>query len=140
MSNNQVIELDALFPTPKTIKINDVTLNLLPITAGQLPAVLRAVEPVLGGITYIYGDQAAKGKEMQLVMSLIAQSGDAINEAIAVMIKQPVEWVKDLPVSTLVQLLSLVVEVNRDFFIQRAEQVVNSLAAMKATTATRGAI
>lgn len=99
-------DLDILVPTPVELVIAGETLTLSPLKVGQLPAFLRAVNPVLPLLTAGDVDWLA----------LFGNRGDDLLRAIAIAAGKPREWVDNLAADEALLLVAKVIEVNADFF------------------------
>lgn len=110
MGGDELQELAALVPPRVTVTVGGESLEIGPVTIGQLPAFMRAVQPVMPAILAQY--------EIDIV-ELLAQHGERLIEAAAVGCGRPAEWVGALDPVAFVELAGAVIEVNLDFFGQR---------------------
>lgn len=106
-------DLNKVIPTVKTIIIAGESLPILPFKVGRLPLVLTAIQPV----AYVLMGQA-DGTTLDILSLVIAHTDDSLN-LLAVLADKPRAWVDDLGLDDAVTLLSELLEVNLDFFVQR---------------------
>ncbi|MFZ6872868.1 DUF6631 family protein [Undibacterium sp. Di27W] len=106
-------DLSKVIPTVKTIIIAGESLPIQPFKVGRLPVVLTAVQP----IAYVLMGNAETAK-LDILNLVIAHTDDSLN-LLAVLADKPRDWVDDLDLDDAVTLLSELLEVNLDFFVQR---------------------
>lgn len=115
--------LEVIAPAERKLRFADRDLIVKPLTVGQLPAIVRAL----------------KGLQMSGdidVLELIDKHADQVIEAAAVAVKLTREEIEAGSVDEFMELVSTIVEVNSDFFVQRvAPQMA---AAMQRAAATLG--
>jgi len=107
----------ALPPAPRVIEIRGETLELTPITIGELPQFLSAVRPI-----------ASQFGQAVDWLNVFAEHGDALVNALAIASRRHHAWVADLSVDDAIHLAEAVLEVNADFFIQRLTPALLHLA------------
>lgn len=119
------------------------TITARPITVGQLPRFVKAIRPAFGALVALVpaasspGGQAGQGAEPFIgnvgdaaaeaaesvdaveLLGLIADHGDAINEAVAIVTGEPREVIEALNLEEAAEVLRAVWAVNQDFFTQR---------------------
>lgn len=112
-------DLAAVIPPKKYLSIAGVDVEIVQIKIGRLPLVLRAVQPLrhmivkqdgpfdMAGMFMLYADEC--------LTLLAALSG------------QPREWIDALDIDDAIRLLSALLEVNMDFFVQRVLPLMPSL-------------
>lgn len=98
-------ELDSLGPPAGAVSVGGETLEVKPLTVGQLPAFLRAVGPILNKLTAPEIDW----------LNLLALRGDELLVALAIATGQPREWVNDLRPDEALLLAAKVIAVNAEF-------------------------
>lgn len=103
---NQLEEL--IIPETK-IELGGETLIVTPIRAGQLPAFIRAVRPVVPCFS----------QEEIDFMALIDEGGEHLLDAVALALSKPRAFVDALDAAELIRAVRCMIEVNVDFFIHR---------------------
>lgn len=102
---------------PSTAKVTLSTgreVIVRPVTMGQLPRFIAAVEPLLGAI----GGLPQEAQELALFAAL-AKHGDAVNSALSVTTKLTAEDFEEMGVDDGALLVLAVFRVNRDLFQRR---------------------
>ena len=110
-------EFDALAHLPVEVSYRGETLQVTPITLGELPAFARAVGPAAPALLAL-GKSFEGGDEMSLAaMDLLEVHGDAVTELVAIGVRRPAAWVRGATrPEELLTLLGVVMQVNADFF------------------------
>lgn len=110
-------EYDALAHAPVAVEYRGETLQVTPITIGELPAFARAVGPAAPALLAL-GKSFESGEETTLAaMDLLEVHGQAVTELVAVGVRRPAEWVRGATrPEELLSLLGVVMQVNADFF------------------------
>jgi hypothetical protein len=101
--------LETLVVEPAILEVAGRTFQVHPLTIGQLPRFTKAVRPLMAEI----------GKDDFDVVALIAEHGERLTEAIAIVTHASVDEIGALPAEAIVPLATAVVEANLDFFAQR---------------------
>ncbi|MEO1752014.1 DUF6631 family protein [Thiofaba sp. EF100] len=91
----------------KTVTIDGRAITVAPIKIRQLPAFVRAVEPI------------AKALAQGDVLAALAQHAEALIEAVCIGAGIERAWLEEREADVLVALAAEVIEVNADFFVQR---------------------
>lgn len=125
-------ELTQLFPSGKQISIKDENLTIKPFKFGELPKVFKTIEPITGSLTQLINN---RDNPAVAIAGIFATGGDSIVELLVIGAKKPVEWVNDLEMDEGIELLTAVIEVNADFFIQK---VLPHLSKVAQKTQTAG--
>lgn len=112
-------DFDAFPPTPQSLAIADIALEITPIRVGEIPALLAAVRP--------FAHRLVDGEPDWL--ELLADQGEALINAIAVASRQPHDWVAALTMDDAIRLATTLFEVNADFFVQRVVPTIQHAAA-----------
>lgn len=119
--------------------VGGVSVELMPLTIGELFAFQQALGPVLR--------QIREGAVELNLMSLMQLDGEALIKAVAVATPFMEEQVRDMAPDDFMRLAAAVVEVNMDFFIHRLtpalDQITDAMgrvtqAAQMAGQAARG--
>ena len=100
-------ELDALANVPQSVTVGGREIAITPIRVAELPAMLRACEPIFALLAG--GD----------VMAAIMRDADSAINAIAIGARLTRAEVDALATDELVDLGSVVLTVNADFFVRR---------------------
>jgi hypothetical protein len=123
-------DLNAMIPLVPTLHVGGMDIPIRQIKLGQLPAVLRAVQPVAHLITE---------REKLDIPSIFMLYADECLTLISVLSGQPRAWVDQLETDEGITLFAALFEVNLDFFIQKVlptvEGAVKQLAAKIQSTA-----
>ena len=106
--------LEKIVPTPIRIDIADERLSLTPIKTRELPAMMRAIAPILAEIQS--GD----------ILGALAANADSMVDAVSIGSRKPREWVDELDLDDLVTLAGGVVESNADFFVRRVMPILTT--------------
>ncbi|MEH6539924.1 hypothetical protein [Halopseudomonas sp.] len=112
-------DFDAFPPTPQSLAIAGIALEITPIRVGEIPALLAAVRP--------FAHRLVDGEPDWL--ELLADHGEALIKAIAVASRRPQEWVSGLAMDDAIRLATALFEVNADFFVQRVVPTIQHAAA-----------
>lgn len=116
-------DFDAFPPTPQSLSIADISLEITPIRVGEIPALIAAIRP--------FAQHLAEAEPDWL--ELLADHGDALVSALAVASRQPRAWVADLALDEALRLATTLFEVNADFFTRQvAPELQHSTARLDA--------
>ena len=107
--------LATLFPQPVVVQIGDEQVPILPITLGELPALLDAV-----------GDMTAV-QDLD-PFALLMTKPDVAVAVLAICTRRPASWIDSLPISAAARLLTGILEANKSFFVEAGPGL---LAAMR---------
>lgn len=123
-------DLDTLVPQPVELTIAGEALAIRPLKVGQMPAFLRAINPVMHELT---------GSSIDW-LAMLGEHGDELLSAIAIAVGKPRDWVDELPADEAILLAAKVIEVNADFFTRTVMPKLGGLfeqmaTPMQATTA-----
>ena len=99
-------DLEKLIPIAVELTVGGETLAIKPLKVGQMPALLRAISPVMQHLTRAEIDW----------LTLFGEQGDDLLAAIAIAVAKPRQWVDDLAADEAILLAAKVIEVNADFF------------------------
>jgi hypothetical protein len=103
-------------------------IEVKPLTIGQLPKLVRTARPVVNAVLALQSlpeDSDGDGF-VDLLVGLVADHGEAIYQAAAICIGKTPEWVAGGDLDEFVVLAKALVEVNRDFFVQRLGPLLGS--------------
>ena len=115
-------ELNQLFPAGKQICIRDENLTIKPFKFGELPKVFKAVETLSSTIGNLMSE---RNTSPSTITALIADGGDGIFELMVIGSKKDKAWIEELEMDEGVELLTTIIEVNADFFIQKVLPTLN---------------
>ncbi|MDO3530849.1 hypothetical protein Q3O93_02825 [Ralstonia pseudosolanacearum] len=114
--------MDVFPPPPVSVAAGGECLDITPLRVGELPAFLRAVQPVAsrlaGDIDWI---------------TLFAEEGERMLDLVALAARRPRAWVADLPIDEAIVLAEALIAVNADFFVRRVAPGVSRMAQGIAT-------
>jgi hypothetical protein len=110
-------DLDVLAPPSQELTLARKVVTITPLVVGELPAMLRAVQP--------FARELAGEPDW---LALLGEQGDGVLAALALGSRQPREWVDALPLDEALTLAAAVFEVNADFFVQRLAPRIGDLA------------
>lgn len=114
-------DLDVLFPD-REIVIGAETLTIKPYTARQWPKVIgvfQRLQPLL---------QPKNGENVDL-LTVFAEGADDLYAALGIAAHKPLEWFDDVQMDDAIKLLSLVLEINQTFFVDRIAPMLPDLMA-----------
>lgn len=121
--------IEALAGGPaRSIQIADKELTITPIKTRELPALLHVVEPL--------SDMFGQTHDGAIQAALLRHPG-AVIDAVAIAARVDRRWVDDLDLDQLVELTTVVIEVNADFFTRTLAPLIEQ-AGDRLTTALTG--
>lgn len=127
--------LEVLEPSGSSVSYRGETVEVRPLTIGQLPKLVRTARPVINAVLSLQSlpDDTETTAFVDLIVDMLADHGESIYQAAAICIGKPVDWVADGELDEFVQLAKAVIEVNRDFFVQRLGPLLANRANNPAT-------
>lgn len=129
-------ELEVLEPSGSSVKYQGASVEVRPLTVGQLPRFVREVKPILGQLQALAPliDESADGEQMLAgVLDLIEEHGERLQRAVAIATGLTDAVVAKGGIDEFVALAKKVIEVNADFF---ARKLVPQLVAARAAQAS----
>lgn len=99
-------DIETMIPQPMEVEIRGEAVSISPLKVRQLPGVLRR----LRGLWRHFEGESPD------VMEMLAESSDDLIDAVSVAVEKPRQWIEDLQLNEMIQLVSAVIEVNADFF------------------------
>ena len=111
------VDLQILAPPTREVDVGGERLMLSPLVLGELPAMLKAVQPFV---------QQLQGEPDWL--TLLCQHSDALLRALSIASRREREWIDALSIDDALTLAAAVFEVNADFFTQRLVPTFQALA------------
>lgn len=128
-------ELEALEPSGSSITYRGESIEVKPLTVGQIPKLIRKAR---GAINVVLAMEALPDSNelgfVDLIMDLAGNHGEELYEGVAICVRKDPAWIADGDIDDFVGLAKAVFEVNRDFFAQR----LGPLLAARAESATSG--
>lgn len=129
--------MEVLAPQGSAVQYRGERLEIRPLTIGQLPPLVRTARPVLDGLLSL---EALPGEDdlggmLDVVMDLVELHGEAVFAAAAICTDREPAWIAGGDLGEFYDLAMKVIEVNRDFFVQR----LGPLLASRATQQNDGA-
>lgn len=116
MTESTKNDLLTILPTPVTVTIKGEAVPINLIKVGKLAAVMAVLQP----IAHLLPKAGAKPEKAQIDFpAIVIQHTPAAIDLVMLLTDKPREWVEDLDMFELVSLLTAIVEVNLDFFIQK---------------------
>ena len=119
-------ELTNLFPTGKEVSIQAENLTIKPFKFGELPKVFKLVTPMAAALSTL---QQNRDNPATAIAGLIANGGDSILDLMVIGSHKPREWIDNLDMDEGATLLTAILEVNADFFIQKVLPVIMDTAS-----------
>lgn len=108
--------LNDLVPQALEVSAGGKVFAITPVTVGQLPAMIRAMEPILPELSQ--GD----------VLAAIGRHIEAVIEMVVIGARLDRSWLDAQPADVLVLLASAVFRANLDFFVHRLTPAVQAIA------------
>ena len=124
-------DLDKLVPQAVELSLAGDVVAIKPLKIGQMPAVLRAITPVM---------QQLGGNGIDW-LALFGEHGDDLLTAVSIAIGKPRAWVDALDADEAILVAAKVIEVNADFFTRTVMPRLNEQMGglfEQASTATAG--
>lgn len=117
MSGN---DLDILEPPCGEVTFRGERLEIRPLVVEQLPKFTRCVRPIFKLLLdRDLADGDDDGVIVDLLIDVVADHGEAAIEAAAIVTGKPVEWIGAGDPDEFIDLVRMVLAVNRDFFARR---------------------
>ena len=126
-------ELETLIPQPVELIVDGAPLAIKPLKVGQMPAFLRAIQPVM---QHLVGDGRSTDIDW---LALFGERGDDLLSAIAIAVGKPRAWVDELAADEAIVLAAKVIEVNADFFTRAVIPKMGGLFAQVKAPVTAAA-
>ena len=111
--------LAVLEPEARVVEYQGERLEIRPLTIGMLPRFVRLARPVIDALLEADLEQSPAGAEVDLLLEVIGNHGEAVIAAAALVTAKPQDWIEAGDPAEFLQLAMAIFEVNRDFFIQR---------------------
>ena len=117
-------DLEKIAPIPVRVDVGGERVSITPIKTRELPAMMRAVGPIMAEVQR--GD----------IMAALTANADALINAVSIGARLDRTWVDGLDIDDLVTLAGGVVESNADFFVRRVMPIL--AAAIESVTRAIG--
>ena len=112
-------QLEILEPQAKAVEYRGERLEIQPLTIGMLPKFVRLARPVIDALLEADLAQSPAGAEVDLLLEVIGDHGEAVIAAAALVTAKPQAWIEAGDPAEFVELATAIFEVNRDFFIRK---------------------
>ncbi|CAK0743387.1 conserved hypothetical protein [Gammaproteobacteria bacterium] len=112
-------DIETLIPPSETLTIGGENVVVSPLKVGQLPAFLRAVQPIISHLSEPSIDW----------LTMFGERGDDLLTAVAIAVKKPRTWVADLDAHDAILLAAKVIEINSNFFTRTVLPKLNEAVA-----------
>lgn len=106
-------------------EIEGVAIVFTPLTVGETLRLLPVAERCMGALVSLPDElldrletNTLTPPDMAVLGSMLAEHGPQLVQALAIASRQPVAWINALLFDRLVELLVLVIQVNKDFFVR----------------------
>lgn len=124
-------DLQTLFPNA-VVELSSGTVEVKPFTFGQLPLVLKKARTIYSGISHLLDGGA---NEAAVVLEIMAVGGDDLFDLVAISIGKDKSFFDTLQMDEGVKLVSVFLEVNLSFFVQRVlPQFKDAMAKLQGVT------
>lgn len=111
-------ELDVLTVPCVKVSLNSGFIHVTPIKVKELSAFTKAVLPMIGA----FNEETDQGA---LIAALLINHIDSIIKAVAIGVRESEDFINELEIDELAELITAVIEVNTDFFIHKALPKIN---------------
>lgn len=129
-------DLDVLAPAAAVVMAGGERLEILPLTIGVLPALVRTARPLIDKVLAMPDLPGHDDSDdvVALVMDLVESHGEQLFDATALCTGKTSDWVQKLDLAEFAEVATTVFEVNRDFFAQKLVPLLAGRARAKPTT------
>lgn len=112
----------------RKVEYNGRTIEVRPLTIGQLPGFTRAIKPAMPLLFSNYEELAAK--DPAVIMDLVAEHADQLREAVSIAVSVKARDLAEGTVAEFTELTAAVIAVNLDFFVRRLVPLVEETAEL----------
>lgn len=112
-------------PVSKVLTVDGTSVTFTPLTMGEIPPVVRLVEPFLAEL--IYGADLMDAPKM---VAMMGQHGEAVIQAVALAARQPLDWTEKRLPDRVCAMAMCAIEVNADFFSKALPMLEKLLPAL----------
>lgn len=120
--------LEVLAPASTSVTFGGRVVELTPLRAGQLPALIRTVRPVLDVLLGMGGAEGEVNLELPVLLGLLGDHGDAVFTALHLTTGVPEQELRDAEIDQVLVLAQAAVAVNRDFFLHKLVPLLAGMA------------
>lgn len=106
-------DLEDVVPQPVTVRLGNETLQIHPVRAGQLPAFLRHMQPLVAAWNAAQRDDGVDW------IHVFAEAGEDLLAVISSATTLPADRVRALQIDEFIDVFDAVLTVNADFFARR---------------------
>lgn len=103
-------EIDTVIPQPTVLEIKGEQINVFPLKVKQIPQVTKYLKAI-GAYVDITGEDID-------ILEVLSKTPDDAMGLLSVALDRPLEWVGELDLHEMSRAISVLIEVNSDFFIQ----------------------
>lgn len=118
-------DTDFVTPASKVLTVDGTSVTFTPLTMGEIPPVVRLVEPFLAEL--IYG---ADLMDAPRLVATLGQHGEAVIQAVALAARQPLDWTQKRLPDRVCAMALCAIEVNADFFSRALPMLEKLLPAL----------
>ena len=116
------VDVDVLAPASTSVSFGGADVQVLPVCAGNIPALIRSARPVLQ--TLLAGNVlTGEGDEFDInllqLADLLGDHGDAVFDALAIASGIDAKALRSAQLDEVLRVAQVCIRVNRDFFTQR---------------------
>lgn len=120
--DKELDELAELLPIPKTLIINETTVDVSPLKLGEIVKIIKPLK-----VLKSYFKDGVPFSETAIAL-LSSDDAALVLEALAVLVRQPRVWVDELGIDEAVEILSAVIANNMDVFQKKVLPAIQKLA------------
>jgi hypothetical protein len=122
--------MEVLAPSGASVTYRGEKLDVRPVEVGTIPSILRTSRKVIDAL-FDQPQLPAGGSddELTMLLNLITNHGEEVISTAALCVNKPEEWVKKGDAAEFFELARTILQVNRDFFIQKLAPLLGGRAA-----------
>lgn len=124
--------LEVLEATPQGVAFRGERVEVRPLPVGAIPKLVREARPVIEALlasSWLSSESDdLVAADVAGMLGLVEEHGEAVFKAVALAVERDAAWVGGADLADFISLATKVVEVNRDFFIQRIVPLLGDLA------------
>lgn len=124
--------LEVLEATPHGVAYRGESVEVRPLPVGAIPKLVREARPVVEALlasSWLSSESDELGAaDVAGMLGLVEEHGEAVFKAVAIAVERDATWIGGADLAEFIALATKVVEVNRDFFIQRIVPLLGDLA------------
>ena len=112
-------DLEILLPSHREIKIKDETIKIAPFKFAQFGLASKFIQAIRSKVGDINGDVD--------LFNLMATCSEEVRGICVISTGKDSEWVADLELTEAITLVAAIIEVNKDFFIQKVRPLMREM-------------